>query len=225
MLKRLFLILVLYLFFYSVSSSGNSDLENHIDTESLISKVLEVEKPNSKSNAFAHWTYNTAIMTASYCWRKYAKKKSPIPSVFDVGFTSAGVWRLTNKQKAEELCFSLATKGIHPICTHGQFWIANVKREPALPSHYLLIDKKHPLKKVEGVLTCYLNSDRIDQQSYVGPFTVEWLQKPSLKSINLPRGKEMREFGTVRITASDAPNFEGVVPYSNIRTAIYVKDK
>lgn len=187
--------------------------------EKVVSHYSKLPVPGESANEFEKWTYDISAFSAIHCWQSLKKDSAP-PPIFKRGPIRAGTWHLPGKNETAKICQSLADKGISPVCTHSTLWAKGVKRQTDLPLVYLQVYKGKPLE-IEGVLSCYLNSDRIGEQSYVGPLSATWIQQPTMTTINLRGGSKNLETGTVMITAPHVPGFDGK-EYREIRRAVLI---
>lgn len=191
-------------------------------TDDIPTKVAQhfrkISRPTSSSNAFEHWTYNTAGFAAIHCWNAL-NRSTPLPKdLSEFKVTRPGNWTLPDDSK--QLCKSVALKGIAPICTHSSLWAKDVNRVFTLPKEYIQVYKGAPLV-VEGILGCYLNEDQVGKQAYAGPINAEWSEVPKSKNLQLVSGPKTVEAGTIIITAPHVRGLSGK-EYREPRTAIVI---
>ncbi len=134
----------------------------------------------------------------------------------------SGSWTLPTDEKTSKLCKSLANNGIRAICTHSTVWAKNIKRDTTYPLSYLQVYKNKPLD-VEGTFGCYLNSDQVDKQIYVGPTKATWSEKPTNKELNLSGRAKTVEAGTVLISAPGVEGLDGAA-YCEPRMTVVVPE-
>lgn len=213
-----FLITLTLLFSPTIFSQNVAVVDS---AEKIAKEFSTMEKPNKKANEFDHWKYNTMAQAAAHCWVKF-KKILPTPQkLAKYRPTKAGTFSLPGMSEDLKFCESLAIKGLKPVCTSSTLWVKDVKRRSDLPLDYLQVYKDKPVV-VEGVIKCYLNQDQIGMQTYVGPITAEWKEKPSFKTLNTATGPKSVEFGTLMITAPNVPGIDGLSTYSEPRLAVVV---
>jgi hypothetical protein len=184
-------------------------------SNNLIKQLNSVKVPTEKSNDFEKWTYNTSLLTGNFCWnKKYANQ--PRPDILKNNFSSAGSWILPTEAESEDLCNSIETSGIKPICTTSLVWAKGGVEDFRFPANYLKISKKNPEIIVEGTLYCYLNEKQIQKQAYTTKFLTKWIEEPVLKLMKTSKGDFKILSGTLMVIAPNAKNQMGI-PYQEPR--------
>jgi hypothetical protein len=188
----------------------------------IIEHAVAIKVPNSSSTPFEHWFYNSAILTASHCWRRLTNgaidPKAQI--IMNAKFTQSGAWQIPKKERIDGLCDSLALKGFHSSCVSSQVQMTDVLNRPEFPLDYIQVDQTKPLT-VTGVLRCYLDKDQTTTFDYPGPIEAEWAQNPSLQSFNINRQERILKAGTLFIKSKHAPDMSGQL-YKEPKTAIII---
>ncbi len=186
----------------------------------------KLSRPSASSNAFEKWVYNTALLTVGHCWRSL-NSGSPVPDALNQELVSSGSWRMPSDKKNMKICRSIADQGLSPHCSGAFFWAKGVSRREDLPRGYLQLSRVEPIE-IEGVLTCYLNSDRLDSQPYSfsylqGGVAAVWKTAPRLQMIQLRAGPQKLESGVLKVTIPHVIGVDGG-QYSAIVRAVIVSD-
>lgn len=215
--------LTLFLFSFGLLSPALSQTPSPLNVaEKVALEFSKLKVPGKSENSFEHWTYNTALFSTTHCWMTLIKGVQLPKVLVNSKVTTPGTWSQPSTKDNLKTCQSLADKGIKPVCTYSTLWIKNVKRQTDLPLNYLQVYKNKPIE-VEGTLSCSLNSDQLNMQTYAGPLLGVWSEMPNMKSIQFPNGPRNLEAGTIMVTAPHAVNLMGKT-YTEPRMTIVIAE-
>ncbi len=208
---------------FVVSIFSTTNIQAQLVSVETATKVLEhFEKgprATRSSNPFEKWVDDTATMTILSCRRAAGLNKSKTPKSLNDGFLAAGSFTAIYDNEIQPLCESIAKNGFQPVCLSSHLWDENVKfSEKWLPN---TIHTQKDLSKlvIGGVLHCYLESQKVKQQTYVGHLTYEWLNTPRLQVVMSRNGPVEALVGNILVKDKHAIGKDGK-QFQEIRNVI-----
>lgn len=184
----------------------------------LIEAFRPFIKINAQSSEFDKWTHDAALLTIQTCWMGENPHKT-LPSELNTFPLKSGSWISPTVEEQKSLCSSILNYGIKPVCTHSQTMIKNGSKTGIYPSEYLVASSKQSRFEIQGTLSCYLNNQQVQAQSYTpDKWIVQWLSQPKPENITLPTGTQQVNMGHVLLKVN-APGLNG--SYSEPKIVIF----
>ena len=192
------------------------------EAQKVVEHFSKLPRPGRADTEFTHWTYNTALFTASGCWNAVSPDKDH--PTLKQNLTRGGAYALLHgAEQRDKVCASTAQFGFQPRCIHASS--VKVVAGPAsdLPRDYVVFNGKP--EKVEldnGLLTCYVDAARAREQKFWTPMQLEWTRLPEMRRFTLYGGERFLRAGNVRISVPTALGLDGQ-PFTENRIAVQLE--
>ncbi|HMS26734.1 MAG TPA: hypothetical protein PKC80_05105 [Burkholderiaceae bacterium] len=200
-------------------SSTNAQLVSIETATKVLENFEKGPRATRSSNPFEKWVDDTATMTILSCRRAAGLNKSKTPKSLNDGFLATGSFTAIYDNEIQPLCESLAKNGFQPVCLSSHLWDANVKYSEKWLPNTIHTQKDFSKLIIGGVLHCYLESQKVKQQTYVGHFTYEWLNTPRLQVVMARNGPVEALVGNILVKDKHAIGKDGKL-YQEIRNVI-----
>jgi hypothetical protein len=214
------------------ASCGQAMAVTSETADRVLARFAAMPRPSQGATPFARWTYDMALMTAVECWADANPgKEKQVPAALKVSPTMGGSFSIPSRKQAETLCDAVAAHGVAPVCVHATVWVEGEPRSREWPAEYLHISRADAPLKIEGMLTCFLNTGQSGPahavyaaqagpaQHYAGTWSARWVTPPHPDVINTARGARRVMMGTVMVSEPYARTLDGK-PYAEPKITI-----